>query len=103
MDALEFVKAIDKNLTIVDFWANWCGPCRMQGPILDDIAKKNPNINVIKVDVDESNELASQFGIRSIPSILFVPMTGQPKMAVGALPKESIKEAINKELLIAVS
>ena len=89
---------------IIDFWAPWCGPCRMVGPGLEELSEEyKGKINIYKVNTDEEQELGSVFGIRSIPSILFVPMEGQPKMAVGALPKESIKQAIDKELLITVS
>ena len=89
---------------IIDFWAPWCGPCRMVGPVLEELSEEyKGKVNIYKVNTDEEQELGSVFGIRSIPSILFVPMEGQPKMAVGALPKESIKEAITKELLVAVS
>lgn len=89
---------------IIDFWAPWCGPCRMVGPVLEELSEEyKGKINIYKVNTDEEQELGSIFGIRSIPSILFVPIEGQPKMAVGALPKESIKQAIDKELLVTVS
>ncbi|MFZ1519093.1 MAG: thioredoxin [Ignavibacteriaceae bacterium] len=89
---------------IIDFWAPWCGPCRMVGPVLEELSEEyKGKVNIYKVNTDEEQELGSVFGIRSIPSILFVPMEGQPKMAVGALPKESIKQAIDNELLVKVS
>jgi len=76
----------------------------MVGPVLEELSEEyKGKINIYKVNTDEEQELGSVFGIRSIPSILFVPMEGQPKMAVGALPKESIKQAIDKELLVTVS
>lgn len=84
---------------IIDFWAPWCGPCRMVGPVLEKIAEEYAGkLIVYKVNTDEEQELAGAFGIQSIPSILFIPLNGQPQMAVGALPKAAIVDAI-KEVL----
>ncbi|MGQ9644771.1 MAG: thioredoxin [Ignavibacterium sp.] len=85
---------------LIDFWAPWCAPCRMVGPILEELSEEYAGkIKIYKVNTDEEQELGAVFGIRSIPSLLFIPVEGQPKMAVGALPKETLKQAIEKELL----
>jgi len=85
---------------IIDFYADWCGPCRVVAPVLEELSKEYAGkINVYKVDTDKEQELALMFGIRSIPSILFVPKEGQPQMAMGALPKDAFKDAISSVLL----
>lgn len=85
---------------IVDFYANWCGPCKRLAPILDELAKEYAGeIYIYKVDTEKERELAAVFGIRSIPTLLFCPMGENPQMAQGALPKEQLKEAIDKVLL----
>lgn len=85
---------------IIDFYADWCGPCKTIAPILEDLAKEyDGQIYIYKVDTEKEQELAAAFGIRSIPSLLFVPMNEQPQMAMGALPKETFKKAIEEVLL----
>jgi thioredoxin len=85
---------------IIDFFATWCGPCKMVGPILEELADEYAGkIVVYKVDVDAQEELSAQFGIRSVPSILFIPMKGQPQMSQGAMPKNAFKKAIDEVLL----
>jgi len=85
---------------IVDFWAEWCGPCRMVGPVLDEINEECDGVDIYKVNVDENPELSQAFGIQSIPAILFIPMEGQPQMSLGALPKNTIEEAIKEVLKV---
>ena len=85
---------------IIDFYADWCGPCKMVAPVLEELSEEyKGKINVYKIDTEQEQELAAAFGIRSIPSLLFIPSDGQPQMAQGALPKEALKEAINNVLL----
>ena len=85
---------------IIDFYASWCGPCKTVAPILEDLAKEyNGQIYIYKIDTEAEPELASAFGIRSIPTILFCAMDGAPQMAQGAMPKDSFKKAINEMLL----
>lgn len=86
---------------IVDFYADWCGPCKMVSPILEDLGKQYAGkLNIYKVDTEKEQELAAVFGIRSIPSILFVPKEGKPQMALGALPRESFVQAISSVLKV---
>lgn len=85
---------------IVDFYADWCGPCKMVAPILDELAKEyDGQIVIYKIDTEKEKELAGAFGIRSIPSLLFIPMKGEPQMVQGAMPKASFKKAIDEILL----
>jgi thioredoxin len=85
---------------IIDFYASWCGPCKTIAPILEDLAKEyDGQIYIYKINTEEEQELASAFGIRSIPTILFCPMVGAPQMAQGALPKDALKKAITDVLL----
>ncbi len=80
---------------IIDFYADWCAPCKMIAPTLEELQKEyKGQIQIYKVDVDKEQELAQVFQTQSIPSILFIPKTGQPQMAKGALPKETFVQAI---------
>jgi thioredoxin 1 len=88
-----------KKPCVIDFYADWCGPCRMVAPVLEELAKDfEGKLDIYKVNTEEQQELASVFGIRNIPSILFVPVTGQPQMAMGALPKETFIKAFREVL-----
>jgi thioredoxin 1 len=85
---------------IIDFYADWCAPCKMVAPVLQEIAKDySGKLIVYKVNTENEMELAAAFGISSIPTLLFVPMTGQPQAAMGALPRQSFDKAIQDILL----
>ncbi|WP_405372308.1 thioredoxin [Phocaeicola sp.] len=85
---------------IIDFYATWCGPCKMLAPVLDEIAEEyEGKVDVYKINVEEEEELAALFGIRSVPTLLFIPMEGAPQMAQGALPKKTLEDAIRDVLL----
>jgi len=87
---------------IIDFYADWCGPCKIVAPLLDELSEEySGKIDFYKVDTEAEQELSLVFGIRSIPSFLFIPLTGKPQMAMGALPKESFKQAITDVLTIS--
>ena len=87
--------------SIIDFYADWCGPCKMIAPILEELSDEYAGkINIYKVDTEAEQELAAAFAIRSIPSMLFIPMNEPPQMANGALPKQELKKLI-KEVLKA--
>ena len=79
---------------ILDFWASWCGPCRMVGPILDEIAEEREDVKVCKVNVDEEPELANQFSIMSIPTLMVFKNGEKTNQALGAMPKHQILELL---------
>ena len=93
-------KYLGDKPAIIDFYATWCGPCKQVAPLLEELSKEYAGqIVVYKVDVDKEPELASDFGIQSIPTIWFVPMKGEPKVTMGAMSKEQLKDHIEKVLL----
>jgi thioredoxin len=84
---------------IIDFYADWCGPCKIVSPVLDELSDElSDKMDFYKIDTEAEQELAAIFGIRSIPSFLFIPVNAQPQMAVGALPKETFVRAIKDVL-----
>lgn len=93
-------KYLGDKPALIDFYASWCGPCKTIAPILEELAAEyEGQIYIYKVDTEAEQELAAAFGIRSIPTLLFAPMTGNPQIAQGALPKANLKQAIEQVLL----
>ena len=85
---------------IIDFYADWCGPCKMVAPVLEELSKEyEGKIIIYKVDTDAEQELSGVFGIQSIPTILFIDADGEPMMQPGALPKHVFKKVIEEKLL----
>ncbi|MCD7898550.1 MAG: thioredoxin [Bacteroides sp.] len=93
-------KYLGDKPALIDFYATWCGPCKTIAPILEELADEyEGKIYIYKIDTEKEEELSSAFGIRSIPTLLFVPMGENPQMAQGAIPKNKLKEAIENILL----
>jgi len=85
--------------SVIDFYADWCGPCKMVAPVLEELSKEyEGKVNIYKINTEKEQELAAMFGIKSIPTILFIPKEGSPRMAAGALPKQSFVEAFKDVL-----
>ncbi len=86
---------------LIDFYADWCQPCKIVAPILEELNEEyKGEINIYKVNTEQEQELAGMFGIKSIPSLLFVPKDEQPQMAMGALPKDTLEKAIKDVLKV---
>ena len=94
------LKFLGKKPVLVDFYATWCGPCRVLEPILDELYKEyNGEIDIYKVNTEDGMELAAAFGVMSLPTLLFIPEEGKPVMSPGAPPKPHLKELIDEKLL----
>lgn len=93
-------KFLGDKPAIIDFYASWCGPCKAFAPVLEEVAEEYKGvIDVYKVNTEHEEELAAVFNIRSIPTILFIPVNGQPQIVTGAMPKPQLIEAIERVLL----
>ena len=88
---------------IIDFYADWCGPCKMIAPILEELSNERPEIDIYKVDTEVEQELSMVFQIRSIPTMLFIPKEGQPMMQPGALPKSALEKIIDEHLVVNIN
>jgi len=96
-------KFAGKRPCVIDFYADWCGPCKAIAPVLEELSKEyDGKLDIYKVDTEAERELSGMFGIQSIPSLLFVPSEGQPQMAQGALPKETLQKAFNDVLKVSL-
>ena len=93
------LKFLGKNPVVIDFHAQWCGPCRTLGPIIDELNEEYDNVDFYKVDTEAEMELAGAFGVMSLPTLLFIPVEGKPVMSPGAPPKQMLKEMIDEKLL----
>lgn len=92
-------KFLGDKPALIDFYASWCGPCQMLAPTLEELSEEYAGkVDIYKVDVDDERDLADIFGIRSVPTLIFVPMTGSPKRTMGALPKSQLKELLDAML-----
>lgn len=94
----DFNDLIKEGIVLVDFYAQWCGPCKMLAPVLEDLANETSAFKIIKVDVDKHNELARNYGIMSVPTMLIIKDNEIRKSMVGFLPKDVIMNEINKIL-----
>ncbi len=83
-----------KGEVLLDFWASWCGPCRMLSPVIDEIAEETPALNVGKVNVDDEPELAAAFGVQSIPTVVIIKDGEIKEISVGYKPKDEIIELL---------
>jgi thioredoxin 1 len=99
MNALELIKEMHgSDLTMVDFWAPWCGPCKMMKPILESVEEDNPRVKLIKINVDESPDLAGQFNVRNIPTVVFFRGDDEIQRAIGIKQKNQLQEIIDSNL-----
>lgn len=83
-----------KGAVLVDFWAAWCGPCQMVGPIVEQLAEEQSEVKIVKVDVDQAQEIAGQYGVLSIPTFILFKDGKEVKREVGALPKTALRKFI---------
>jgi thioredoxin len=82
---------------LIDFYASWCGPCKMLSPVLDELSEEYAGkVDIYKVNIDKEEFLTEAFDIRSVPTLVFVPMSGDPRRAMGAMPKNLLREQLDQ-------
>ncbi|MDR1692873.1 MAG: thioredoxin [Oscillospiraceae bacterium] len=94
LSAGTFAGEVADGTVLVDFWASWCGPCRMLGPVIDEIAEETPDVKVCKLDVDAEGPIAAQYGVMSIPTVIVFRDGEESARFVGVQPKETLLEAL---------
>ena len=92
----EFDEAIKEGLALVDFFATWCGPCKMLSPVLEEVANENPNLSILKIDVDEVGPLAAKFGVQAIPTLILFKDGQQVATKMGYQNKNQLLAFINQ-------
>lgn len=98
LDKASFDSAVEKGVTIVDFWAEWCGPCRMLGPVFEELSGEMGEIKFAKVNISENEELAQKFGVMSIPTLILFKDGKEVDRMMGAIPKENLKAWLGGKL-----